>query len=86
MERRKILLCAPTSYDEKTIRKKWKENTPKHILELKNRLLELSNFSSENIEIEFKRYIEENQLKMGDLLPAFRLCLTGLVWAHRYLI
>ena len=74
----KYYFVAPNSYDEKTIRKKWKGDTPRHILELKNRLLELSNFSSVNIEIEFKRYIEENQLKMGELLPAFRLCLTGL--------
>ena len=74
----KYYFVAPNSYDEKTIRKKWKEDTPRHILELKNRLLELSSFSSVNIEIEFKRYIEENQLNMGELLPAFRLCLTGL--------
>ena len=31
-----------------------------------------------NIEIEFKKYLEENELGMGKLLPAFRVCLTGL--------
>ena len=69
---------APTSYDEKTIRKKWKEDTPKYISELKDRLSELSDFSSESIEIEFKKYLEENELGMGMLLPAFRVSLTGL--------
>jgi glutamyl-tRNA synthetase len=68
----------PTSYDEKTIRKKWKEDTPKYISELKDRLSELSDFSSESIEIEFKKYLEENELGMGMLLPAFRVSLTGL--------
>ncbi|MGY8987669.1 MAG: glutamate--tRNA ligase [Flavobacteriales bacterium] len=69
---------APTSYDEKTIRKKWKEDTPKYLSELKDRLAELSDFSSESIEVEFKKYLEENELGMGKLLPAFRVCLTGL--------
>ena len=69
---------APTSYDEKTIRKKWKEDTPKFLSELKIRLEKISDFSSINIEIEFKKYLEDNDLGMGRLLPAFRLALTGL--------
>ena len=69
---------APTAYDEKTIRKKWKEDTPKYVSELKDRLASLADFSSENIEVAFKKYLEENELGMGRLLPAFRVCLTGL--------
>ena len=68
----------PTSYDEKTIRKKWKEDTPKYVSELKDILAELSEFSSATIEGEFKKYLEENELAMGMLLPAFRVSLTGL--------
>ncbi len=74
----KYYFVAPTSYDEKTIRKKWKEDTPVLLSELKARLSELSDFSSESIEIEFKKYLEENELGMGMLLPAFRVSLTGL--------
>jgi glutamyl-tRNA synthetase len=77
-EEGKYYFVPPTSYDEKTIRKKWKEDTPKYISELKDRLSELSDFSSESIEIEFKKYLEENELGMGKLLPAFRVSLTGL--------
>ena len=77
-EEGKYYFVAPTSYDEKTIRKKWKEETPKYVSELKDRLAGLTNFSSENIELEFKKYLEENELGMGKLLPAFRVCLTGL--------
>ena len=77
-EEGKYYFESPTSYDEKTIRKKWKEDTPKYISELKDRLSELSDFSSESIEIEFKKYLEENELAMGILLPAFRVSLTGL--------
>jgi glutamyl-tRNA synthetase len=77
-EEGKYYFAAPTSYDEKTIRKKWKEDTPKYVSELKDKLSVLSDFSSENIEVEFKDYLEENVLGMGRLLPAFRVCLTGL--------
>jgi glutamyl-tRNA synthetase len=69
---------APTKYDKKTIRKKWKEDTPGFLSELKIRLEKISDFSSINIEIEFKKYLEDNDLAMGRLLPAFRLALTGL--------
>ena len=68
----------PDSYDEKTIRKKWKEDTPKYMKELKSRIEAISDFSSENIETEFKAYLTENELGMGKLLPAFRVSLTGL--------
>ena len=70
--------AAPTTYDEKTIRKKWKEDTPGFLSELQIRLEKISDFSSKNIEIEFKKYLEDNDLGMGRLLPAFRLALTGL--------
>jgi len=77
-EEGKYYFESPISYDEKTIRKKWKEDTPKYLSELKDRLAGLSDFSSESIEIEFKKYLEENELGMGMLLPAFRVSLTGL--------
>jgi glutamyl-tRNA synthetase len=70
-EEGKYYFSAPTSYDEKTIRKKWKEDTPKYVSELKDKLSVLSVFSSENIEVEFKKYLEENELGMGRLLPAW---------------
>jgi len=77
-EEGKYYFSAPTRYDEKTIRKKWKEDTPKYVSGLKDKLSILSDFSSENIEVEFKKYLEENELGMGRLLPAFRVCITGL--------
>ena len=58
--------------------KKWKEETPRLLSELKIRLENISDFSSVNIEIEFKKYLDDNDLGMGRLLPAFRLALTGL--------
>jgi len=77
-EEGKYYFVAPTSYDEKTIRKKWKEDTSNLLLEFKNRIEKISDFSSENIEKEFKYYLEEKELGMGRLLPVFRLSLTGI--------
>jgi len=74
----KYYFVAPTSYDEKTIRKKWKEDTSNLLSEFKNRIEAISDFSSENIEKEFKLYLEEKELGMGKLLPIFRISLTGL--------
>ena len=48
------------------------------LLEFKNRLESISNFSSNNIENEFKSYLEEKQLTMGKLLLFLRVSLTGL--------
>ena len=69
---------APSKYDEKTIRKKWNEDTPKYLTELKDKLFLLSDFSSDNIEKSFKLYLTENEIGMGKLLPTFRVSLTGM--------
>ena len=77
-EQGKYYFIAPNTYDEKTIRKKWQADTPKYLLELKNRLQEILDFNSKNIEKEFKIFLEENKIGIGKLLPAFRLSLTGV--------
>ena len=69
---------APKSYDQKTIRKKWKQETPKILLSLKERLVKLNEFSSENVESDFKEILNQYSIGMGQLLPAFRLALTGI--------
>ena len=77
-EEGKYYFVAPISYDEKTIRKKWGKDTPEFLSQLKSRLDGISDFSSINIEKTFKSFLEEKELGMGELLPAFRVSLTGL--------
>ena len=77
-EEGKYYFVAPTSYDEKTIRKKWKKDTSNLLSEFKNRIEVILDFSSENIESEFKCFLEEKELGMGKLLPALRISLTGI--------
>ena len=77
-EEGRYYFVAPNSYDNKIIQKKWKEETPQLLSELKKRVESIVDFNSENIEKEFKSYLEEKKLGMGKLLPAFRVSLTGL--------
>ena len=77
-EEGKYYFLAPKSYDNKTINKKWKEETPNLLSELKIKLDLIVDFTSKNIEEEFKSYLQEKEVGMGKLLPAFRVSLTGM--------
>lgn len=68
---------APTSYDKKTIKKRWKEETPEQLTELVNLIEKLSDFSSKNQEMEIKQWIESKQYHLGSIMNAFRLALVG---------
>jgi glutamyl-tRNA synthetase len=67
----------PTEFDEKTISKKWKEDTPSIIEAMINKFQGIEEFSSENVEAAFKSYLTENELGMGAVLPNFRVLVTG---------
>ncbi len=67
----------PTSYDPKVIKKKWKEETPVLLSELKEKLYEMDKFNAETVEKVFKQYLDNKELKIGKLLNAFRLVVTG---------
>ena len=68
---------SPADYDEKTFRKKWKENTSKIMNSLFEKINLIDVFSTENIEHTFKAFTTENELGMGAVLPCMRLILTG---------
>lgn len=73
----KYLFVPPKTYDEKTIRKKWKEGTPKIMADLIGVLEKIENFNAENIEKEFKTFLEDMELGFGAVLPNFRVLVTG---------
>ena len=68
----------PSDYDEKTRRKKWKDNTPEILNSMIDLFNSMSDFSAVQIENKFKFHIEKNQWGLGMVLPAFRLSVTGL--------
>ena len=71
------LFTAPESYDEKTLRKKWKEQTPEIMEALKSVLNNVEDFNADTIEVAFKSFLEERELGFGAVLPGFRLLVTG---------
>lgn len=72
-----FFFVAPTSYDEKTIKKRWKEDSPKCMLELADFLEGLDDFSAEHQEEETKAWIESKGYHLGNVMNAFRLTLVG---------
>jgi len=69
---------APESFDEKTVRKKWKENSAEILNELSEIYKDVDDFSADNLETVFKSFIEAKEIGMGAVLPAFRLTVTGM--------
>ncbi len=67
----------PTSYDEKTVKKKWKDQTPGIMKDLGDKIMDSEPFVASNIELIFKSYLTDNELGMGAVMPNLRLLLTG---------
>ena len=72
-----FFFIAPTSYDEKTVKKRWKDNSAAQLTELMAVLLPIEDFGSVNTEEIVKGWIEENQYHLGNIMNAFRLALVG---------
>jgi len=67
-----------TDYDnEKIIRKRWKPENRDKMHELESTINRLSNFTAENIESHVKKFIEEQELSFGEVLPFIRLAVSG---------
>ena len=67
----------PQAYDEKTVRKRWKEDSPRVMAELSEVLQTVTDFSVEGQEAVVMPWIESKGYKLGDVMNAFRLCLVG---------
>ena len=68
---------SPTTYDDKVVKKRWKEETPSQMAQLIELLNNLEDFSPENQEKEVKSWIEANAYNLGGIMNAFRLALVG---------
>ena len=68
---------APTEYNAKAVKKRWKENTPELMKNLVKTINSINNFSAEQCETTVKSWIEKEELGMGAIMNAFRLSLVG---------
>ena len=68
----------PTEYDEKTVRKRWKEYSAQQMTELAEMLEGIDDFSIEGQEPVVMKWVEDKGYKLGDIMNAFRLALVGI--------
>ncbi len=68
---------APVSYDEKTVKKRWKAETPTEMTKLRSLLEGISDFSADNQEKVVMEWIQNEGLHMGNVMNAFRLAIVG---------
>ena len=68
----------PMEYDEKTAKKRWKEDSAKALGELCEVLEGIEDFSVEGQETIVKDWIEQQGYKLGDIMNAWRLALVGI--------
>ena len=67
----------PTAYDEKTRKKRWKENSAQVMTELAGVLQNIEDFSIDGQEAVVMKWVEDKGYKLGDVMNAFRLTLVG---------
>lgn len=72
-----FFFVAPTAYDEKVVKKRWKEETPAQLTELISVLESISDFSAHNQEEIVKAWIESKGYHLGNIMNAFRLAIVG---------
>ena len=73
-----FFFIAPTEYDEKTVKKRWKADSAKVMGELADVLESIDDFSVEGQEPVVMKWVEEKGYKLGDVMNAFRLTLVGI--------
>lgn len=73
----KFFFVAPEEYDAKTVKKRWKENSPEVMTELKELLAGLDDFSIDNQDRHVMAWIADKGYGTGDVLNAFRLTMVG---------
>jgi glutamyl-tRNA synthetase len=71
------LLEKPNKYNKDLIIKKLTDSSFSEMTEWKMILTSINNFTTEEIELKFKTFLNDKVLKIGNILPIFRFILTG---------
>ena len=72
-----FFFVAPTEYDEKSLKKRWKEDSPKHMTEMLALLEAHNDWSAEGLDNLIMPWIAEKEYGVGIVMNAFRICLVG---------
>ena len=85
-EQTNYFFVAPTEYDEKSLAKRWKEDSPRHMQELLELLEPQQDWSAEALDSLIMGWIAQKEYGVGLVMNAFRICLVGAargphIWA-----
>ena len=69
----------PIEFDEKALRKSWKEDTPNMVGSIKQVLDSLEDWNSDTLQETMKSFMEENDLGFGKVMKPVRLALCGTI-------
>ncbi len=72
-----FFLKAPDAFQEKAVKKQWKEHTAGYMVEVSNVIFNVKDFDSQTIEDTVKAWISEKGLGFGQVMPPLRLALVG---------
>lgn len=67
----------PETYDEKAIKKFWKEDSADLMIQIKSVIESTSPFNSRLLEENFKRFIEKHELGFGKIMNPLRILIVG---------
>ncbi|RIJ48919.1 glutamate--tRNA ligase [Maribellus luteus] len=76
-EQSSYFFLAPDSYDEKTISKRWKEDTPEKLLAIADVFASVSEWKADAIKEAFSAFMNEKEWGFGVVMNPLRLCLVG---------
>jgi len=68
---------APEEYDEKMMKKRWKENTSEILKTFLSKINETKEFTNKNLELIIKSVLQEKEIGMGQIMMPLRLVLVG---------
>lgn len=74
----KYFFESPVEFDQKTVKKKWKEQSAAIVADILNVFEKSESFTSAVLEANFKQYLEEKELGFGVPMIALRLSITGV--------
>ena len=72
-----FFFVAPTAFDEKSLKKRWKEDSHTRLTEMLELLEKQEDWSAEALDALILPWIEKNEYGLGNVMNAFRICLVG---------
>ncbi|KYG84681.1 glutamate--tRNA ligase [Roseivirga seohaensis] len=77
LENGEFFFSAPSTYDEKTVNKKWTAEAVKKLAEFAKEIAKLEKVSPEEAKEKFVAVLATDDTPLGKVMPALRLALTG---------